>query len=639
MSDIVRQELIETQRLLQKEKESDLEQYKKRTAETSYKHRRVTGVCWYPVLLEKSKYDNGERLIVRVSRSREHIQKDGFQSGKLVSLFCVRKGGGEQMHHVDCVVNQVKDQEMFITLNCDGLPLWVHDGILGVQLLFDENAYKEMDYALRQVINGEDKRLCELREIILGSKEASYSKESVEEAMNLNKEQNTALKNVLKAEDIAIIHGPPGTGKTTTVIECVKEVLKSETQVLVCAPSNAAVDLLVSKLNEITIPAVRIGHPARVTELALSHTLDVRISQHKDYKTLRQLKKKAEEFFTLSGKWKRNFGREEREQRTLLLAEARKLKKEASKLSNFITSSILEQSQVISCTLVGASNMKLKGMTFSTVFIDEAAQALEPATWIPILKANRVVFAGDHQQLPPTVKSFKAGMDGLKVTLFEKAINRNSADVMLNEQYRMNEQIMSFSSRKFYDGNLVANEKVADWKVFLEDLPVEFIDTAGTGFEETLDLDSRSTFNKEESEVLFKHFQEYLLMSDESTQQRLTVGVISPYRAQVACLTETLENTNISDSLKKQIKINTVDSFQGQERDVIYISLVRSNDKGEIGFLSDKRRMNVAMTRAKKKLVIVGDSATICRNTFYEELFDYVNEIGAYRSAFELLYD
>ncbi|MFT6717239.1 MAG: ATP-dependent RNA/DNA helicase IGHMBP2, partial [Saprospiraceae bacterium] len=402
MSDIVQNELIETQSLLQKEKEADLEQHKKRTAETSYKHRRVIGVCWYPVLLEKSKYDNGERLIVKVSRSKEHIQSDGFRSGKLVSLFCVRKGGGEQMNHVDGVVNQVKEQEMFITLNCDELPLWIHDGILGVQLLFDENSYKEMEYALRQVINGEDKRLDELTEIILGLNEASFSSERAEGSPNLNAQQNEALQKVRQAKDIAIIHGPPGTGKTTTVIECVREVLKVENQVLVCAPSNAAVDLLVAKLNEIDIPAIRIGHPARVTELALSHTLDVKITQHKDYRTLRQLKKKAEEYFILSGKWKRNFGREEREQRKLLLTEARNLKKEATRLSNFITCSIIEQSRVICSTLVGASNMKLRGMRFDTVFIDEAAQALEPATWIPILKANRVIFAGDHQQLPPT---------------------------------------------------------------------------------------------------------------------------------------------------------------------------------------------------------------------------------------------
>jgi ATP-dependent RNA/DNA helicase IGHMBP2 len=643
MSGTVRQELLEIQSLLFKEKEADLIQYKKRTEQTSYKHRRVTGVCWYPILLEKSRYDNGERLIVKVSRSREHIQKDSFQSGKLVSLFCLdrRKGKevGEQMHHLDGIVNQVKEQEMFVTLNCDELPLWIHDGVLGIQLLFDENAYKEMEYAMRQVINGENKRLNELSEIILGDKAASFTTKASEVNSRLNEQQNKALQNVLQAEDVAIIHGPPGTGKTTTLIECIRQTLSVESQVLVCAPSNAAVDLLVLKLNEIGIAAIRIGHPARVTELALSFTLDKKITEHKDYKILRQLKKQAEEYYALSGKWKRNFGREERAQRTLLLTEARKLKKEAGILSNYICSNIIESSQVVCSTLVGASNMKLKGITFGSVFIDEAAQALEPATWIPILKSEKVFFAGDHQQLPPTVKSFEAGNTGLRKTLFEKAITRNSFDVMLNEQYRMHDQIMNFSSRHFYEGNLVANEKVAQWKVHPEDMPLEFIDTAGTGFVETLDEDSRSTFNKEEGAILIKHLKEYLLGLEESVKSELNIGIIAPYRAQVAYLQQHLLDSDLPDKVKTAIKINTVDSFQGQERDVIYISLVRSNEKGEIGFLSDRRRMNVAMTRAKKKLVIVGDSATICRNKFYSELFDYVNEIGAYRSAFELLYD
>jgi ATP-dependent RNA/DNA helicase IGHMBP2 len=282
--------------------------------------------------------------------------------------------------------------------------------------------------------------------------------------------------------------------------------------------------------------------------------------------------------------------------------------------------------------------MKLKGIKFDTVFIDEAAQGLEPATWIPILKANRVIFAGDHQQLPPTVKSFGAADIGLRTTLFEKAIKRNSADVMLHEQYRMNEQIMKFSSTHFYKGALTANKLVAKWKIFADDSALEFIDTAGTGFEETLNPESRSTYNKEEAQLLVNHIKEYLPMLSEGTRSEMSIGIITPYRAQVECLTEVLGDSEIPDDIRNRLKINTVDSFQGQERDVIYISLVRSNDKGEIGFLSDERRMNVAMTRAKKKLVIIGDSATICRNKFYAKLFDYVNETGAYRSAFELLY-
>lgn len=640
VSEKVKAELLNLQSLLFKEKEEDLNQYKARTAATSYKHRRKTGVCWYPVILEKSNYDNGERLIVRVSRSREHIQSDAFQSGKLVSLFSTQKSNGEQLNEVQGVVNSVKESEMFITLSCDDLPNWIHDGILGVQLLFDENSYKEMEYALRKLISGEDKRLMQLSGVIIGDEEAKFeSKHLKVDLPVLNSSQNLALNKVLSAKDLAIIHGPPGTGKTTTIVQCIKEVAKTEAQILVCAPSNAAVDLLVEKLNLADVKAIRLGHPARVTEEALGFTLDSKIANHKDFKTLKQLRKKSEEYFALGGKWKRNFGRDEREQRGLLLSEARKLKKEAEHLSDFISDDIIEKSQVIACTLVGSSSRKLRGKTFETVFIDEAGQALEPAAWIPILKANRVIFAGDHQQLPPTVKSYQAGKDGLKTTLFEKAIARNTASVMLEEQYRMNEKIMNFSSVQFYKGALFANENVKHHLLFKEDQPVEFVDTAGTGFNEEVDIESRSTFNKEEAHLVIKHLELYLKgLPVEVNRNLISIGIISPYRAQVELLTSLLLDADIEAEISSKIKINTIDSFQGQERDVIYISLVRSNDKGEIGFLGDERRMNVAMTRARKKLVIVGDTATVCRGILYESLFDYVNENEFYRSAFELMY-
>ena len=277
-------------------------------------------------------------------------------------------------------------------------------------------------------------------------------------------------------------------------------------------------------------------------------------------------------------------------------------------------------------------------MNFKTVFIDEAAQALEPAAWIPILKAERVIFAGDHFQLPPTIKSYEAAKQGLEVTLFEKAINRNKADVMLQEQYRMHEGIMNFSSRYFYKNQLFANENVRYWKVFEEDKPIEFIDTAGTGYFEQIDPETKSSYNKEEVNLLLRHFQNYLdqIISFDKMRKVQNIGIISPYKAQVGLLKEEFDAKYKEDQkLMSKVAINTVDSFQGQERDIIYISLVRSNDKGEIGFLADTRRMNVAMTRAKKKLVIIGDSATIGQYNFYEKFLDYINEANAYHSAFE----
>ena len=636
----INQQIIKLQELLRLEKQEDAVQFQNKMAGTGYKQRRKLGVCWYPVLLEKTQYDSGERLLVKVSRSKEHIQSDSFQSGKLVKLFSNGKNNVEEDDFVNGVVNQVKESEMFITLNCDELPNWINDGMLGVQLLFDENSYREMEGTLDYLLKTENPKVNHLKKVLLGGEPAKFIEGIEGKNLHLNEQQNQALNLVKSALDVAIIHGPPGTGKTTTLVQCVLETLKKETQILVCAPSNAAIDLILDKLNQQGIKAVRIGHPARVSEETLSYTLDARLANHQEYKNLRAMRKQAEEYYVLGGKWKRNFGSEEREQRRLLLTEARKLKQEADRLADYITSDILEKCQVIACTLVGANNSKLKGLRFKTVFIDEAGQALEPACWIPIVKAERVIFAGDHQQLPPTIRSYQAAKQGLENTLFEKVIKVQKVDVMLAEQYRMNEKIMNFSSQIFYKNGLIANEKVKNWLLFSQDSPLEFIDTAGTGFTEQVDLESKSTFNPEEAVVLIKHLSAYLeILSEQNVLNELgNIAIITPYRAQVACLRDLLEASEFPMEIKQKISVNTIDSFQGQEKDVIYISLVRSNDKGEIGFLSDQRRMNVALTRAKKKLVVIGDSATVARNPFYSSFVDYINEINAYRSAFELMY-
>lgn len=631
------EELKGTLLLLKQEKEEELAQYQMKMSGSSFVQRRKEGLCWYPVKIEKTSYDAGERLMVRISRPKEHIEAHLFQSGKPLRLFSNAANNAEE-DFINGVVNHVKDQEMLITLNSDDLPDWIYRGHLGVHLLFDENSYREMEFALAHVITSKDNRINQLKNILLGEIDAKFDSRPPVSIPQLNKSQNQALNLVRNAQDVAIIHGPPGTGKTTTLVEVIQHILKEEEQVLVCAPSNTAVDLLVEKLSEKHVEVVRIGNPARVTEDILSHTLDVRIAHHTYYKDLKVVRKKAEEFRNMAQKYKRNFGHNEREQRKLLYAEADKLRDEADQLSFFISNDILSKAQVIACTLVGANSYILKGKRYKTVFIDEAAQALEPASWIPIIKAERVVFAGDHCQLPPTIKSFEAAKAGLSTTLFEKAIKRNHADVMLLEQYRMNIPIMTFPSRQFYSDELIANEHVAEWKIFPEDLPVEFIDTAGCGFFEQVDEETRSISNQEEANLVVKHFTAYAAQLEalNLTDQDFDVGIISPYKAQVSLLQDALIGLEtIPQPISQNMSINTVDSFQGQERDIIYISLARSNEKGEIGFLSDIRRMNVAMTRARKKLVIIGDSATICTHPFYDKLIDYVNEIGAYRSAFE----
>ena len=627
--------------LLKQEKDEELTQYRIKMTGTSFHERRKQGLCWYPVKIEKTSFDSGERLLVRVSRPREHVEPHFFQSGKLISLFS-NAAENDIVDSVNGVINQVKEQEMLITLNSDDLPDWIYRGQLGIQLLFDENSYREMEAAISFLIHTKEERIHRLKHVLLGDGEARFAAHYPVQIPALNESQNKALNLVKDACDVAIIHGPPGTGKTTTLVHAIMQVLKVEEHVLVCAPSNAAVDLLVEKLSEQQVEVLRIGNPARVTQELLSKTLDARIAHHPYYKELKVIRKKADEFRSLAHKYKRNFGYAERQQRKMLFAEADKLRDEADQLSFYISNDIISSTPVIACTLVGASSYVLKGKLFRTVFIDEAAQALEPASWIPIIKAERVIFAGDHCQLPPTIKSINAARSGLSVTLFEKAINRNRADAMLTEQYRMNTLIMAFSSRIFYHNQLIANGKVADWTIFSGDLPLEFIDTAGSGFFEQVDEESRSTYNEEEAGLLIRYFSHYVnqIEAMDQLEEAVTIGIISPYKAQVSLLQDALIGTGVvNDTVYSNLSINTVDSFQGQERDIIYISLVRSNEKQEIGFLSDTRRMNVAMTRARKKLVIIGDSSTICSHPFYNQLVDYVNEIGAYRSAFELSFD
>lgn len=624
--------------LLAKEKEDDLQEYRRRINGKSINEQKKLGVCWYPVKLEKTRFDAGERLLIRISRHAAQNEPHLFQQGKLVNLFSNVQTDDNEDNSVTGVINQVTENEMIITINSNDFPDWLDMGYMGVQLMFDDNSYREMDAALEYMLNTKKENITHLMQVLLGGVDAEFSEEFCFTVPKLNESQNKALNMILNAKDVAIVHGPPGTGKTTTLVQSVLYVLKNEQQVLVCAPSNAAVDLLVEKLFAQGVNVLRIGHPARVTDENLQRTVDVQITKHAEYRNLKSIRKQAEEYKKLGHKYKRNFGPEEREQRKMLLSEARKLREEGDHLEFYITTQILQNAQVIACTLVGAANMLLKGKMFSTVFIDEASQGLEPATWIPILKAQRVVLAGDHKQLPPTVKSREAAKGGLDITLFEKAITRNKADVMLQEQYRMNTKIMAFSGKMFYNDKLFANKLVENHTVFENDEPLVFIDTAGCGYTEMYETESCQ--NNEEAALLVKHLAKYL---DELVYMGLdyvpeNIGIISPYRAQVTLLAELINDTpDLTAEQKKRITVNTIDSFQGQERDVIYISLVRSNDEGEIGFLSDIRRMNVAITRARKKLVITGDSATIGNHPFYSSFIDYVNDNAAYRSAFEFI--
>jgi ATP-dependent RNA/DNA helicase IGHMBP2 len=636
----VRDQLQRTFDLLKLERQADLEQYRQKVLLRSITQRTKEGTTWYPVTLKREYIGTGERLIIEVERTNHLDQPHSFQSGKLVSVFCNASGKPES-EHMNGVINYVRDNTMVVTLNGDDLPDWLDEGLLGVDVMFDEMTYREMEFALKEVMKAEGNRVAALRDILLGSDKAALDQKKfpIEGLTILNDSQLQALNKMLQAEDVAFIHGPPGTGKTTTLVQVIKQTIKAEKQVLVCAPSNAAIDLLVDKLSEQGLNVIRIGHPARVTEQSLSKTLDARIAAHPSYQELRGLRKQMEQLKQLAFKYKRNFGYQEKQERRRLKEEVKALKADADMLEFYITNDLLQNTEAICCTLVGSSHPILRGKKFRTAFIDEAAQALEPACWIPLLRSARVVFAGDHQQLPPTIKSIEAAREGLAKTLFEKGIvSQPQCASMLQVQYRMHENIMRFSSDYFYEGKLIAHESVRAGLLRPNQSPVEFIDTAGCGYNEKQDPETLSRLNEEEAQLLIHQVEALVeeVGTDTWLDEKITLAIITPYRAQVDYLRKLAEASVILEPLSGLIAINTVDAFQGQERDAIAISFVRSNDKGEVGFLGDIRRTNVAMTRARKKLIMIGDSATLGSHPFYLKLVDFVQSEGFYKSAFEI---
>ncbi|MCB2410536.1 AAA domain-containing protein [Hymenobacter lucidus] len=648
----IEKELRKVQALTKLEQKEDLEQFKIKSAQATIAERQKRGLTWYPVKITKEEIGFGGKLVLEIERPAGQNGLHLFQVGKNAALFGNIPGrAATDRPTLSGVITSVKRNKILLATNKEDLPDWVDEGgKLGVDLTFDEVSYREMEFALGKVMGAYENRLAELRDVLLGAKPARYRDEAeatLYYPSPLNESQLAAVRHVLAAKDVAIIHGPPGTGKTTTLVQAILETIRRERRVLVCAPSNTAVDLLTEKLAERGVNVIRMGNPSRVSDLLLHHTLDAQIMEHKSYGELKSMRQTAEQYREQAGKFKRHFGWEEREQRRLLKEMAHQMLQDSDNLERYITEDLLDKVQVITCTLVGASNRAIRHLTYETVFIDEAAQALEPGCWIPITKGSRVVLAGDHQQLPPTVKSEQAARDGLRETLFEKCIKRQPDSArMLEVQYRMHEQIMEFSSEQFYEGRLKAAPSVAHADLpaydvrFTPDLPVEFLDTAGFGFQELGIEESRSIANPEEADLLLRRLSQLLEVYDpaDHTDDLLTIGVIAPYRAQINYLKDAVEDNDELVGLMehRMLSIGTVDSFQGQERDIIAISLTRSNAQSEIGFLSDIRRMNVGMTRARKKLLIVGDSSTLGSHPFYKAFLDYVESIGAYRTAWEM---
>ena len=624
--------------LLKIEREEDRQSYLQLTQSSSISTRRENGLTWYPIAIRDTELGRGDYLTVEVERTTHQDIPHQFRTGVSAVLF---SNHDPKQHNMEGTISFLSRNRMKIALRTDELPEWSRDGKLGIDLLFDDNSYDEMQNAVKLADSLREKtEEGRIIRILTGEKAPTFQDHLPSVTIPaLNASQQAAVNKILAANELAIVHGPPGTGKTTTLVQAIKALMKQERQqILVVAPSNTAVDLLSEKLSEEGLNVLRVGNPARVSDRLLSLTLDSKMTEHSSMKDIKRLKKQAGEFRDMAHKYKRNFGKAEREQRKALFDEARNIMKQVENTEQYIVEDLLNKAQVITATLVGANNYLVRQLKYKTVVIDEAGQALEPACWIPILKGQKIILAGDHFQLPPTIKSTEAAQKGLSNTLLEKcAALHPEAVTLLEEQYRMHETIMGYSSAVFYKHRLKAHASVAQHSLFANDTPLAFVDTAGCGFDEK--AEGTSITNPEEAAFLFKHLRQLAaeLSAHYQPDNFPSIAIISPYRQQVQLLQELLPHSTTLQHYGHRISVNTIDSFQGQERDIVYISMARSNTEGKIGFLSDIRRMNVAMTRARKKLVIIGDSGTLSQLPFYENFIAYTADKNAYLSAWEFV--
>ncbi len=622
--------------LLDQEQAFDKAQHEALLSRRTVHERIALGVTWFPIAITNSALGRGDYLTITVSKTQQREEGHRFRFGMPVSLF---SNHDPQVDRLGGVIAFAGRDTMRISFRVDELPAWSRRGRLGVDLLFDENSYIEMHRALdeaNQAFN--DQKRGKLIRQLLGATDVPEVPAAVayhDDA--LNPSQHGAVAHILGEGFLSILHGPPGTGKTTTLIRAVQALLKQRPQqLLLVAPSNTAVDVLTERLDAVGVSVVRIGNPVKVSDHLQGLTLDAQVDNHATNKDIKSLEKQARAYLDMAHKYKRNFGKAERDQRKALFDEARKIRKEIDQIVDYITRDVFDKAEVITATLVGANHHTVRDRRYQTVVIDEAAQALEPACWIPILKADRLIMAGDHRQLPPTVKSSQRSTGGLYHTLFEKLVTLHPARVsLLDVQYRMNAKIMHYPSAALYADRLQAAPAVSDWTLPGDDRPISFIDTAGAGFAET--LVDHAVSNLEEARFVRDHLAAFVAgMGIPPTEHTFpTIGIIAPYRAQSLYLREIIAADDRLQPFAKHIHVNTIDSFQGQEKDVIYISLTRSNAEQQIGFLADIRRMNVAMTRARKKLVVIGDSATIGQHGFYNGFLDYIESLGRYHSVWE----
>ena len=639
------QALQQQRLLLQLEYETEKEAYRRQTETVGIGRKVKRGDAWWPLRVGKSYYNSLNQLAVEVFRTTDTDIEHNFEFGRPVAFFTIVSTAASaaaaqpviRYFRFTGTVSYVDGDRMVITV-ADNAPLIDLQGAenVGLQLSFDETSYRLMTEALDRAIRGKG-RLGYLRDLFNSRQKPETLTFQPMHFPYLNPSQEQAVNEVLRAKDVAVVHGPPGTGKTTTLVEAIRETLMRESQVLVCAQSNMAVDWISEKLVDRGINVLRIGNPTRVNDKMLSFTYERRFEAHPDYPQLWALRKAIRELRS-----HRRRGDEKYHQRL------ESLKSRATELEIRINNDLFGEARVIASTLVGSANRLLDGQKFATLFIDEAAQALEAACWIPLRRVSRVVLAGDHCQLPPTVKSIAALKAGLGKTLMERISEMHpEAVTLLRLQYRMNDAIMRFSSDYFYDSHVESAPEVRFRGILDLDTPMEWIDTAEfadkpdsednaekqdsqpLSFREEFVGESYGRINKAEARLTLDVLQHYFerISKQRLLDERIDVGIISPYRAQVQYLRRLLMGREFFKPFRRHISVNTVDGFQGQERDVIVISLVRSNAEGQIGFLRDLRRMNVAITRARMKVIILGDRHTLTRHPFYRQLWQYIQTL------------
>jgi superfamily I DNA and/or RNA helicase len=632
----IEEKIGELEKWLKLEKQEDLRQFQSYLLPLSLAEKRERGYLWYPLTILHQGFSIGENIKITVERTKNKGNNHVFRAGNPIRL-CEIAEQKEGTYLVG-VVHFVRDDTMQIIFGQSYLPDWVFKSSIAILPEFDEKSYKEMEAVLRILKNTNKGRVQHLKEILFGDKVPSFSTLKGEIVNSLlNNSQNEAVNHILSAQDISIIHGPPGTGKTTTLVSAITRLCEIEYQVLVCAPSNTAVDLLTERISKKGLTVVRLGNISRVDEEILMHTLDYQISTHEESKAIKRMRIEADSLRKKANSFRNSLDYGQKRQKRELISEANDLSTWVNQLEKRLIEQILDRAQVITCTLVGSAHSLLAGRKFKTVLIDEAAQALEPATWIPIMKAEKVVLCGDPFQLPPTVKSKDANKSGLSLTLMEKVLQKGFNHQMLEVQYRGNDMIMGYSNHYFYNNKLIASPLVKDKRLpFQDNNPLIFIDTAGTGFEEKPEKGSGSLFNADEFSLLREHI--YRIINDMQALVNVefpSIVILSPYKGQVNYIESEIREDEKLVNLP--IKVKTIDGFQGQESDIVIISLVRSNGKNEIGFLKDYRRFNVAITRAKLQAVVVGDSATIGKDLFFIGFLDYCEVNKAYRTAWEYM--